>query len=623
MAISRRDMLGGLTAASVATGCTTTAQTSRPGPRGRPNILWLVSEDNNPFIGAYGDSIAHTPHIDALAHRGLLYRKIYANAPVCAPARFCLLTGIYPESNAPANHMRADASLPDFLKTYPQLLRTAGYYCTNNEKTDYNAAVNPASIWDESSAKAHYRNRPANTPFMAVFNFNTTHESQLFGITEGKVKPEQVRVPPYLPDSPAVRQDFASYYNLMERMDAQVGEKLAELEDAGLADDTIIFYFSDNGGCMPRSKRHCHEEGLRCALVVHVPDKWADYAPAAMGGEIAAPVSFIDFVPTLLSIAGIPQPATMPGTAFLGRKIARPKAYAFGMRNRMDERYDFVRTVADGHYRYIRNYMPHRPMGQVNAFPMMLRSYQDWYRRYAAGELNAVQSRFFEPRPYEELYDLEADPDQLQNLAADPKQSRRLSALRTALDQHMLDINDNGFIPEGSPLEGYEASRQPHAYPLADIMALAAQAATGGPSALPDLTRALTHDNEVMRYWAATGLLIRKAQAAPARETLLSASKRETSAQVRVVMAEALTHLSEGEQAKQIFAELLAANPPEMVALQTLNALTYIEPVYRPMDMLARWKTDPGYVGRATRYLTRVSEGTYDPSVSLLPPRGV
>ncbi len=620
MPMDRRTLLTGMAGAGLAGGCATTGAGSRPDPRGRPNILWLVSEDNGPFIGAYGDRLAHTPHIDRMARGGLLYRKVYANAPVCAPSRFCLLTGIHPESNGPAHHMRADSTLPAFLKTYPQHLRAAGYYCTNNEKTDYNATVDPKAIWDESSATAHYRNRPANTPFMAVFNFETTHESRLFGVTEGRVKSQDVQVPATLPDSDGVRRDIASYYNLMEKMDAQVGEKLAELAREGLADDTIVFYYSDNGGCLPWSKRHCREEGMRCALVVHVPEKWADYAPLGMGSEIAAPVSFIDFVPTLLSIAGVEQPKELPGTPFLGRRIARPKPLAFGMRNRMDERYDFVRTVSDGQYRYIRNYMPHRPMGQPVAFPLMLRSYQDVYRRHQAGELDTAQARFFASRSYEELYDLNADPDQLHNLADDPGQRARVRDFARALDRHMLAINDNGFIPEGSPLEGYEASRAPGVYPLADIMELAAKAAAGDPADVPALIAGLAATNEVVRYWAATGLVICKAQATSARVALVDALKRETSPHVRVVLAEALSHVGETALALATFREALASGA-EPIALQALNAMTYVDPACRPLDAIARWDKDSGYLGRATRYLIRTATGGFDPSISLLGPR--
>lgn len=223
----------------------------------RPNILWLVSEDNNPYIGAYGDTLAHTPTIDGLSKKGLLFRNVYSNAPVCAPSRFGILTGVYPESCSPANHMRAEAHLPSELRTYPELMREAGYFCTNNNKTDYNCDVDPGKIWDGDGKEAHWRSRENKTqPFMAVFNYQTTHESRIFKPTSGRVTPEMVTLPAFLPDTPGIRQDFASYYNLMETMDGQLAERLAELEADGLADDTIVFYYSDNGGVLGRSKRY-------------------------------------------------------------------------------------------------------------------------------------------------------------------------------------------------------------------------------------------------------------------------------------------------------------------------------------------------------------------------------
>ncbi|RIV84129.1 sulfatase [Aurantiacibacter xanthus] len=619
MKLNRRQAITAIGAASVTSACATAR--SMPMSRERPNILWIVSEDNNPFIGAYGDPLAHTPNIDAMARGGILYRNVYSNAPVCAPSRFCLLTGINPESAAPANHMRAEARLPDFIRTYPEYLRALGYYCTNNSKTDYNCKIEPDAIWDESSRDAHYRNRPEGAPFMAVFNTEITHESRLFGVTEGKVSPEDVRVPPYLPDSPEVRRDFASYYNLMEKMDLFVGDRLRELEEAGLAEDTIVFYYSDNGGCMPRSKRYCYEEGQRVAMVVHVPEKWRHLAPVPAGSEIAAPVSFIDFVPTLLSLVGEQQPREMPGKAFLGQNIADPKVYAFGMRNRMDERYDFIRTVTDGRYRYIRNYMPHRPWGQVVGFEWMLRSYQDWHARYLAGELTPVQSRFFEPKPYEEFYDLAADPDEIDNLAGNPGSgSGVLNAMRKALDEHMLAINDNGFIPEGSLLEGYVESRQPGAYPLAQVMALAARAAGGTADEVDALAAELSSDNEVIRYWAATGLLIRGEGAAPFAGAMQAALEAESSPQVRVVLAEGLIHVGRAEAGVTELARLLADSSAEMVRLQALNALTYVADPSTAMPAVEALVDDPGYLGRAASYLARVQDGTFDPHVSLMPP---
>ena len=619
MNFSRRQALTAMGAAGVASACATpNGVTSR---REFPNILWLVSEDNNPFIGAYGDPVARTPNIDAMARGGILYRNVYSNAPVCAPSRFCLLTGLHPESAALANHMRAEAVLPDFIRTYPEHLRALGYYCTNNEKTNYNCKIEPDAIWNESSEQAHYRNRPEGAPFMAVFNSMITHESRLFGKTGGAVSPDDVRVPPYLPDTPEVRQDFASYYNLMEQMDDFVGGHSRELEQAGLADDTIVFYYSDNGGCLPRSKRYCYEEGHRVALVVHVPERWRHLAPVPSGSEIAAPVSFIDFVPTPLSLVGEEQPREMPGKGFLGRNIADPKVYAFGMRNRMDERYDFIRTVTDGRYRYIRNYMPHRPLGQVVAFPWMLQSYQKWHSQFLAGELSPVQARFFQPKPYEEFYDLKADPDEVNNIADEPAEGATvLRSMRQALDEHMLAINDNGFIPEGCALEGYLASRQPGAYPLAQVMAVAARAAGGNPGEIDALMRDLRSDNEVIRYWAATGLLIHGSDALSAAEAMREALEAESSPQVGVVLAEGLTHVGHAKKGVAELARLLADSASEMVRLQALNALTYVADPSAAMPAVERLIDDRGYLGRAATYLSRVRDGTFDPSVSLLPP---
>jgi arylsulfatase A-like enzyme len=369
------------------------------GPQARPNILWLVSEDNNPFLGCYGDTLAHTPNIDALARRGLLYRHAFCAAPVCAPSRFGILTGVHPESCAPANQMRAAATLPPPLKTYPEYLRDAGYYCTNNAKTDFNCTADASKIFDESSPKAHYRNRPEEKPFFAIFNHESSHESCLMAMPgaapgyraapqEGRVQPADVRVPAYLPDTPDIRSDRARYYNAIERMDGQIGERLKELDEAGLADDTIVFYYSDNGGVLPRSKRYCYDEGLRCAMVVAFPPNWAHLAPAPMGTEITTPVSLVDLAPTVLSLVGVPAPAHMQGAAFAGPLARSRGPYAFGMRNRMDERYDFVRAATDGRVHYLRSYTPNRTFQHptpIASARCARRSTTTWWRPTTTG----------------------------------------------------------------------------------------------------------------------------------------------------------------------------------------------------------------------------------------------
>ena len=604
------------------------------GQAARPNILWLVSEDNNPFLGCYGDRLAHSPNIDALARRGLLYRNVFSAAPVCAPSRFGILTGVHPESCAPANQMRAVATLPAWLKTYPQYLREAGYYCTNNAKTDWNCAADPEKVFDESSPKAHYKNRPAGAPFFAIFNHESSHESSLFrpaapaggagapatgyvaAPAEGRVKPADVRVPAYHPDTPEIRADRAKYYNAIEVMDGQIGAKLKELEEAGLAEDTIVFYYSDNGGVLPRSKRYCYDDGLRCAMIVAFPAKWAHLAPAKMGTDVSAPVSLLDLAPTLLSLLGLPKAPHMQGSAFLGPRAGTPRTYAFGMRNRMDERYDFVRAVTDGRIHYIRNYTPHRVF-QHGAFEWLAKGYQSWEREYRAGRLNDVQSRFFKgPRPFEELYDLKDDPDQVTNLAGVTAHADRLRTMRRVLDEHMIEVNDNGFIPEGLPVEGYEPSRDKAAYPLPRLMALAANACARDPVNVTEFIKLLGDANPIVRHWAAQGLLMLGAAAAPARGRLVEAMQSDPVTQNRVVAAEAVAAIAPSPEAVAALAAIVDGTAPPIVKLQALNSLTFLgEQAKAVLPTIKRAATvaETEYTKNAARYLDAVLEGRYEP----------
>ncbi|MCW2364591.1 arylsulfatase A-like enzyme [Sphingobium sp. B7D2B] len=614
---TRRQIVAGMAALATATG----AQSAVRATKGDlPNILWIVSEDNNPFIGAYGDPLAHTPVIDGLANEGILYRNVYSNAPVCAPSRFGILTGVYPESCGPAHHMRARAHLPGFIRTYPELMREAGYFCSNNAKTDYNCDVKSDAIWSAQGPQAHWRGRPEGTRFMSVFNLMTTHESILFNPVAGRVSPSDIKVPAHLPDTAEIREDFASYYNLMEQMDAEVGGLLDALEADGLADDTIVFYYSDNGGSLPRSKRYCYDEGLRCAMVVRVPPKFAHLAPHRPGSAVEAPVSFIDLAPTVLSLAGKRAPATMQGEAFLGARRVPSKRFAFGMRNRMDERYDFVRTVTDGRYRYIRNYAPHRPCGQHQAFAWLAKGYQSYERAYLAGQCDSNQRRFFEPRPVEEFYDLRSDPDQVDNLAVRAEFKNRLNSMSRALDAHMLAIQDNGFIPEGMAAEGYEASRVPGAYSLKDIMALAADAARGDPANVDRFAELLSHPDAVMRYWAANGLLIMGSAARPAAGRLQTVMAADPSPQVRIAAAEAATHLGLGEAGVRALAGLLDASQSEPVRLQAINGLTYCAPdlAKQVLPQISAARSDPYlFVRSCALYLEAKLTDRYQPSMPI------
>lgn len=624
--LTRRTMLGGTLGIIGAAG---TARAAQPGSE-RPNILCLVSEDNNPYIGAYGDRLARTPNIDALAARGVLFRNAYSVAPVCAPSRFGLLTGIDPRSCSPAQHMRAEARLPDGFKTYPELLRQAGYFAINNPKTDYNCNVDPCAIWDVQGVEGHWRLAPPGQPFVCVLNTGTTHENSMCSEREGSIAPQDVRVPAFLPDTPTIRADIAKYYNAMEAMDREIGNWLTQLEADGLADDTIVIYYGDNGGVLPRSKRYCYEEGLRVPLVVHVPPKWQHLAPGVPGSVSEAPVTLLDVPASLLSIAGIPQPAQMTGKPLLGQRIGEPTIYAFGFRDRMDERIDLVRTVTDGRWRYIRNYMPHRPNGQHVAFEWSMQaSYREWTALHLAGQLTPQQDAFFQPRPFEELYDLQADPDEVVNLIGSASAAPLAARLRRELDQHMLDINDNGFLPEGAEGEGYFESRNRAVYPLRSLMAVAAKAAQRQPRNLSRFQRLLASPVAATRFWAARGLLLLGSGAAPAREALLALLANESVPQVRVVAAEALAGLGEAERAVAALVELADEPYTLQVRVQAFNALTYVGEAARPALPLARrlavTPTQPGqvdYVPRLAAHLVALLEGTYHPGTEGIPVQG-
>lgn len=587
------------------------------GPASRPNILWLVSEDNNPFIGAYGDKLARTPTLDGLAARGVLYRNAFSTAPVCAPSRYSIITGAPAEANAPANHMRAMAKLPAGWRTTPEFMRAAGYYCTNSSKTDYNCTIDAKAAWDDSSATAHWKNRPAGKPFFSVFNFMTTHESSLFHPPTGAVRPADVTVPQQLPDTPEIRADIAGYYKLMERMDGQVAAQLAALAEAGLAEDTIVFYYGDNGGVLPKSKRYCSDTGLRVPLIAYYPPKWVHLAPGKPGSVITAPVTLMDLPPTILRLAGQPLPEQMEGRPLI--KGATLPRYAVGMRNRMDERYDFVRSITDGRWRYTRNYMPHLPSGQYGAFEWQAKGYQSLETEYRAGRLTPAQARFFEPRPFEELYDLDQDPHELNNLAGRQSSAAKLRELRGALDAYMVRVNDNGFIPEDDAHEGFAASRQSGAYPLRRLMRLGAQAGARDAENLSGFVAGLDDPNAVVRYWNAMGLVILGAKARPAQNGLRRRLTAETVPQVRVVLAEALGQAGAMDEAVSHLVAMLDAEPSMRVKLQALNGLTQLAAA-DPATLAAMRKAQTlkdEYLSRAAKYHELVMTGQYRPDAKL------
>ena len=422
----------------------------------RPNILWFSIEDISPRFGCTGDAVARTPNIDRLAAEGRRYANAFSTAGVCAPSRCAIITGMY-QTAIGAQHMRTthtndaapemptpyEAVPPAYVKAFPEYLRAAGYYCTNNAKTDYQFAP-PFSAWDECGRDGHWRNRDDDQPFFAVFNPTVTHESGMWP-KEGEsltTDPDTVTLPPYIPDTPKAREAMARHYDNLERADARLGEVLSQLDEDGLTDNTIVVLWSDHGEGLPRGKRWLYDAGIRIPLIV----RWPGAVPA---GEVSDRlVSLIDLAPTMLSLAGLEPPRHMQGRPFLGPHACE-REYAFAARDRHDEAYDMVRAVRDTRYKYIRNFHPELPyllwIPYRNRHPAL----QEMWRVRAEGTLTPPLDVMFQtPRPCEELYDTQADPYELDNLAGRADHAEWLARMRAGLHSWQDEYGDLGHEPE-------------------------------------------------------------------------------------------------------------------------------------------------------------------------------
>jgi arylsulfatase A-like enzyme len=429
----------------------------------RPNILWISTEDFSPHLGCYGDPVAKTPNIDRLATQGTRYTNVFTTAAISAPCRAGIITGMY-QTSIGCMHMRTTsyrrsvdnpvaftAVPPHYVKAFTEYLRAAGYYCTNNDKTDYQFAKDPvpASIWDDCSKTAHYKNRPdKNQPFFAVFNYTGTHESQNWDISKVKTDISKINVPPYYPDNEIVRKNLAKSYDNTAKLDSVAGVLLKELEKEGLAENTIVFFWGDHGDGLPRAKRWLYDSGLKIPLIIRWP---GSLKPGSVDDRM---VSSIDFGPTVLSMANVEVPVHMQGIPFLGEQTGKSRELVFGARDRVDESYDMIRSVRSKDFLYIRNFYPNEPFNiwvpYLNKMPIM----QEMMRLDAEGKLNAGQKSWMAPsRHPEELYDVKADPFQMNNLARDPKYKPMLEKMRKAQDEWAIQSNDMGRMNEPEMVE--------------------------------------------------------------------------------------------------------------------------------------------------------------------------
>ena len=601
----------------------------------KPNILWITCEDISPYLGSYGFEHAKTPNLDTLAANGIRFTKAYANAPVCAVARSTILSGMY-ASTLGTHQMRSAPQLPESIPAYPKLLRESGYYCTNNVKTDYNSSFenDKHTLWDETSRKAHWKNRPKGKPFFSVFNITVTHESQLSPdriaeyidrkeIPENpRVDPEQIELPPYHPDVPDVRKDWARLHDLITLMDSLTGSLIQELEAEGVSDNTIIFFYSDHGGQLARSKRYIYNVGTQVPLIVHLPEKWKHLAPEELGHTNNELVSFVDLAQTVLSIAGTDIPEKMQGRIFLGKEKEAPPKYVHFYRDRMSERYDLSRAVTDGKNYFIRNFMPHRPRGRDTRYGYTVQAnWGAWETQYSEGECNEIQSRFYRPKPLLELFNSEIDPWHVSNLVETAGSQKIVQELSDELDRWMIKTRDIGLVPEPMfrDLVGkdrkyrtiYEYAQSTD-YPVEQILEVAKKCSAGSQVDLADYLAYLQADNPVIRYWGAYALFLTRAENKKVKTALKKMMAADKIAANRIMAAQALGLCGDPDLAFDSLMAETSNTTRGYVFLQGLNALQYSH----TDDRLTRedWKrfkakqfeTTKGVDGYGSNYAQRI-----------------
>lgn len=483
----------------------------------RPNFVWLISEDNSThYLKLFDEHGADTPRIAELARHGLLFENAFSNAPVCSVARTTLITGCYGPRIGTQYHRRSvEVPLPAGLRMFPAYLRDAGYYTTNNNKKDYNA-IEGEGVWDESSKNADWRQRKTGQPFFHQQSFTTTHESSLhFSAKEmrdeaTKTDPDSVFVAPYHPDTPTFRYTYARYHDRIQAVDQQIGQVVDQLAADGLLEDTFVFYFGDHGGVLPRGKGYAYDSGLHVPLVVRVPENWKHLVDAESNTRVAGFVSFIDFGPTLLHLAGIDVPDAVDGRAFLGTGISldevNQRDEAFGYADRFDEKYDLVRTLRKGKYEYVRSYQPFNFDGLQNNYRYRMLAYAEWRDLYQAGKLNEIQRQFFEPRGAEALYDIEIDPYETKNLATDPAFAGVTSQMRDRLREIVKGLPDLSMYPESylvdHAFDDPVAFGRAHHEQIAKLVDVADLSLISFQDAANAIEQALASNDPWQRYWA-------------------------------------------------------------------------------------------------------------------------
>lgn len=563
----------------------------------RPNILWITIEDTSPhFIGCYGNADARTPNIDRLAKEGVRFSNAFSTNTVCSPSRTSIITGVRTYENGTGHH-RSKYPLPDFMHGFPYYLQQAGYYTTNNVKTDYNITNEKNYIqkaWNESSDNAGWWHRKSGQPFFAVFNYMDSHQSRTMTDTYEKYTQEVLdelptadrigdnnfKMPPFFRDSPEMRKQFARVYNSLKLTDNKIGELLKRLDKDHLTDSTIIFFYGDHGEGIPKGKTNGINLGYRVPFVIWFPPMYKHLSPWGTGVVSDELIDFEDLAPTLINMAGGTVPNYMKGRTLMGSKRSKPVPFLTLSSDRSDNGIDIVRSITDGRYMYSRNYMPFMPQARYINYMEISEMKQQMRKDLAAGKLNTYQKQLFEPRPAEFLFDTQNDPWELHNLATDPKYQSVLIKMRSQLEQCILKSRDVMFLPEYEIAEisrtttAYEYRLNDADYPIKEIYHAAGLSGLRSKAIAEKQLTLLSSKNNIVRYWAAVGLRSQdEAVLKPYKNQLLKATG-DNYAPVSITASAIVYELFNDNHATEQLKKYIAANNPHL-ALMAINYLLY------------------------------------------------
>ena len=547
----------------------------------RPSFVWLVSEDNSKhFLRLFDKNGATTPRIEELARDGVVFTRAFSNCPVCSAARSNLATGCY-GARVGTQHHRAfkRVGLPEGVRPFHSYLRQAGYFTSNRKKTDYNF-VDVKDTWESSK---DWRGRKPKQPFFHMESFGVSHEYNLHGRIPDAPKDAPVYIPPIHPDTRIFRNTYAHYHKRIGVMDKAIGRVVDALKKDDLLEDTFVFYFGDHGGVLPGSKGYAYETGLHVPLVVRIPEKWKHLVDLKRGSRVGGFVSFVDFGPTLLHLAGLKVPAAMDGTAFMGPGITladlSKRDETFGFADRFGEKYDLVRTLRKGRFKYIRNYQPFNFDALQNNYRYKMAAYSQWRELHHAGKLNATQSQFFKPRAAECLYDIKTDPYETRDLAAEPEYADRLADLRTRLAAKIKGLPDLSILPEsllakeglGDPV----AFGRKHKAEIAKLVDIADLSLVPFAEAKAGIQAALSSENRWERYW---GLIVCSSHDKAADCFVAEAkqmAKDDVELLVRVRAAEFLGLIGAADP-RPVLTDVLSSAEHPLDALLTLNTVVLL-----------------------------------------------